>query len=271
MWLQTRTRQITRLLAPLAEVVGGEAAKGVLIGHCNGYEVEARPERGFPMSRPGTGSPNPPGQVDTFKLALSGVPGRAVWHCQSSAGSFVQDAISRFTAGGLLRPFQPGEFKFAGVDTYRDAHEKRGAKLTKATGVPIDFTPDKELQERLITAGLFDELSFLRWGAHPFLPKAEFTPPGWELVHLYKQSRAFARVEPKVTERLRAAGFLDFESVLDQRMAEANASNPGKLVLEVEVGKAKVPSPERFRELLDHAMRIAQINLEANPPTLRDP
>ncbi len=270
MWLQTRTGRITRLLAPLAEVVGGEATKGVLIGRYSGYEVEARPRRGFPLSSPGTGSANPPGQVDTFKLGLSGVPGRAVWHCQSSVGSLVQDAVSRFAAGRLLRPFQPGEFKFAGVDTLRDAHEKRGAKLTKAMGVPIDFTPDKELQDRLIAAGLFDELSSLRWGAHPFLPKAEFTPPASELVHLYKHSPAFAWVEPKVTERLQAAGLLDFESVLDQRMAEADASSPGKLVLEVEVGKAMVPSPNQFRELLDHAMRIAQINVQANPPSVRD-
>ncbi len=152
----------------------------------------------------------------------------------------------------------------------RIRHEERGAKLTKAMGVPIGFTPDKDLQDRLIAAGLFDELSSLRWGAHPFLPKAEFTPPASELVHSYKHSPPFARIEPEVTERLRAAGFPDFESVLDERMAQANASSPGKLVLEVEVGKATVPSPQRFRELLDHATRIAQINLEANPPTPRD-
>jgi hypothetical protein len=85
-------------------------------------------------------------------------------------------------------------------------------------------------------------------------------------MQVYKHSPAFARVEPKVTERLREAGFANLEAVLDQRAAEADASSPGRLVVDVEVGKAKVPPPERFRDLLEHAVRIAQINAHANPP-----
>jgi len=33
------------------------------------------------------------------------------------------------------------------------------------------------------------------------------------------------------------------------------------------MGKGRVPTPERFRELLDQAVRIVEINLRANPPT----
>jgi hypothetical protein len=265
MW--TKTRRINRLLGPLASMIGGTVANGEVIGSYAGYGVEARPHRGFPIQQVPTGQPNPPGQVDMLRLTLTGVRGRAIWHCQSSAGSLLQDAVSRFTGGRLLRGFQPGEFKFERVDFMREAGERKGAKLARAFGVPIDHTPDDELQERLIASGLFDELSALRWGAHPYLPKAEFTPPASELVHLYKHSPAFARVEPKMTERLRTAGLPDLDSLLEQRMADAAASSPGKLVIDVEVGNAKVPSPERFRELLDHAVRIAQINAQANPPS----
>jgi hypothetical protein len=258
--------RINGLLARLAPIVDGEAAKGRLTGRYSGYGVEAWHHRGFPTESPGTGQANTVGQVDMFRLTLSGVAGRGIWHCQSSPGSFLQDAVSRFTAGRVLRAFQPGDFKFEGVDRHRDAHERLGAKLAGAFGVPIDYTPDPELQERLIASGLFDELAALRWGSQPFLPKAEFTPPASQLMQVYKHSPAFARVEPKVTERLREAGFANLEAVLDQRAAEADASSPGRLVVDVEVGKAKVPPPERFRDLLEHAVRIAQINAHANPP-----
>lgn len=265
MW--PKTRRMNALLTPLAAVILGEVAGHELTGSYSGYAVEARPRRGFPMTNPGTGGPTPPGQVDSFKVTLSGVPGAAMWHCQSSPQSLLQDAASRFTAGRALRAFQPGEFKFEGVDRARDAHERRGAKLGKAMGVPIESVPDKDVQERLVAAGLFEELAALRWGSHPFLPMAEFTPPASQLMGVYMRSSAFARVEANVTDRLHAAGFPDLESVLAQRAAEADAKSPGKLTLEVEVGKARIPSPERFRELLDHGVQIAQINVQANPPS----
>jgi hypothetical protein len=268
MW--TRTGRINALLRPLAPMIDGTVAKGGMTGSYGSYGIEARPRRGFPIEQVPTGDPYTIGQVDMLRLTLTGAAGRAMWHCQSSPGSRLQDAVSRFTAGRLLRGFQPGEFKFERVDFMRDAHERRGAKLAKAFGVPVDAVPDQELQERLIAGGLFGELAALRWGAHPFLPKAEFTPPASQLARVYKDSAAFARAEPKVTERLRAAGLPDLDALLDQRAAEADASSPGKLVIDVEVGKAKVPSAERFRELLEHAMRIAQINAQANPPIEAD-
>jgi hypothetical protein len=99
------------------------------------------------------------------------------------------------------------------------------------------------------------------------MPRVQFTPPASELLEVYKHSPAFARVEAKASERLRAAGLGDYESVLDRQRSEADARKPGELVVEVEGGKAMVPSTERFHELLDHAVRIAQINAQANPPT----
>ena len=75
------------------------------------------------------------------------------------------------------------------------------------------------------------------------------------------------RVEPAATERLRAAGLPGFESILDEKLNELDTSAPGRLVLELEVGRERVPAPERFVELLERAERIAAINAEANPPS----
>lgn len=36
------------------------------------------------------------------------------------------------------------------------------------------------------------------------------------------------------------------------------------LLVEVEVGKAKIPTEGQFRQLLTHVVRIAQINAEVN-------
>jgi hypothetical protein len=262
MFLKTR-----RMHALLEALVGGEVAHGRLTGSYNGYGVDARPRRGYPIQQAPTSGLNPPGQVEMFQLTLSGVEGRALWRCQSSPGSRLQDAVSRFTAGRLLRRFAPGEFRFDRADTLREGEERLAAKLTKALGVPTEPTAPKELQERLIAAGLFEELAALRWGAHPYLPKVEYRPPASELTRAYLDSAAAARIEPQVSARLRAEGLPGYEALLEQRMAEADASNPGRLTVEVEVGREKIPSPERFGELLDHTVAIARINATANPPT----
>jgi hypothetical protein len=44
-------------------------------------------------------------------------------------------------------------------------------------------------------------------------------PPGREVAELYTHSPAFARVETEVSERLRAAGLPDFQSVLSSGWA----------------------------------------------------
>jgi hypothetical protein len=259
-----KTRRINELLATLH---GGEAAHGRLAGSYSGYGVEAQPRRGYPIQQAPPSQGSAPGQVDMFHLTLSGVAGRALWRCQSSPSSRMQDAVSRFTAGRLLRGFAPGEFKFERVDMLREGTERLAAKLTKALGVPTEPTAPRELQERLIAAGLFEELAALRWGAHPYLPKVEFMPPASEITRAYLESPAAARVEPQVSARLRAEGLPGYEALLEQQMAQADASSPGRLVLEVEVGRDKIPSPERFRELLGRAVAIARINATANPPT----
>jgi hypothetical protein len=260
-----RTRRTNALLAPLAEVVAGEVCDSAVRGTFQGYAVEGRARSGFPvMYSTGDGARHP-ADVNSFRLTLSGVAGREVWRCQSSPSSVAHDLASRFTAGSLLGRFRPGEFKFGGVDTLREAGEKTGEKLARRLGVPLARPTDPALQDKLVAFGLFEELDALRWGPHPFLPIAAFIPSGRDFADAYTRSPAFARIEPGVSERLRAAGLPDFESVIRERMDEL-AGAPGRLELEVETGKQRVPTSERFRELLDRAVRIAEINLRANPP-----
>jgi hypothetical protein len=64
--------------------------------------------------------------------------------------------------------------------------------------------------------------------------------------------------DPVLQQHLRAAG-------LFEELRAARQEHPGKLAVQVEMGKAKAPTEERFRELLDRAVRIAEINAEVNP------
>jgi hypothetical protein len=263
-----RTRRTNALLAPLSSVVDGEASDGRIKGAFRGYAVDARPRRRYPIE---TGSPalyggTGPALVDTFQLILHGVRGRTRWTCQSSASSVLQGTASEFTAG-LLRAFRPGEFRFEGVDRLREGAEAVWSGMVKRLGVPVPPAADGELQQRLIAAGLFEELAALRWGAHPFLPKAEFTPPASEIARQFYTPEVLSRMGPAVEGKLRAAGYSDLESLMASRIAAADQETPGQLELDVEVGKEQAPTPERFRELLEHAVRIAELNLTANPPT----
>jgi hypothetical protein len=263
MWL--KTRKLNGLLAPLATVVGGEISSGQLEGSYEGYAVEAHPHSGYPIKYLSQGATQP-APVNMLRVRLSGVGGSQYWRCQSSASSYVQDLTSRFTAGSLLEAFKPGQFKFEGVDTLDESVAHMAEKLVNRLGMPLKANADPALQERLIAAGLFDELDALRFGAHPYLPKVQFMPSGRELTAQYMKSPAFARVQPRVDERLRAAGFADYESALEAKMPEAERENPGRLELEVEAGKAGAPSPEKFRELLERAVRIAGTNARVNTP-----
>jgi hypothetical protein len=265
MWL--KRRRTNALLEPLVPVIGGEVVDGLLRGSYQRYGVEARPHTGFPIfiATGLQGAERPP-QVDMFQLTLTGVAGRSVWQCQSSPGSAVAAAASVLTTGPLLGHFGPGEFRFEHVDTWGDSAAKLGEKFGRALGVEAPATADRELQERLVAAGLFDELTALRWGPQAYLPKVVFAPPGHELVQAYARSAAFARGAPEVNERLRAAGMPDLGSLIEARMSDLEARAPGRLVVDVEAAKERVPAAERFRELLDHAGRIAQINAEVNQP-----
>ena len=61
-----------------------------------------------------------------------------------------------------------------------------------------------------------------------------------------------------------AAGAADYRSLVEAKMREADDRLPGRLTLEVEAGKARVQPAERFRGLLEHAARIAQMNAAVN-------
>jgi len=264
MWLQTRKKNA--LLAPLARSVDGKTSEGRLQGVFGRYAIEAWPHSGYPIKyisnvSYGTVGPEP---VNMLHLVLAGVAGHQSWHCQSSAGSYLQDLTSRFTAGPLLKRFEPGQFKFEGVDTLNDGFERMGEKLTERLGMGITANADPALQARLIDAGLFDALDELRWGGHPYLPKVQFVPAVSELADVYMQSHVFGRTQPALEERLRAAGLPDLQSLMAAKMREADEETPGRLELDVEAGKAKVPSPEQFDVLLAQAVRIAQLNAEVN-------
>jgi hypothetical protein len=172
---------------------------------------------------------------------------------------------SRFTSGRLLERFTEGEFRFEGVDHLHEATERMGEKLVKRLGMPITASADPALQQRLVAAGLFDELDALRWGGHPYLPKVQFIPSARHLAdQAGMTARMLDRARPDLEARLAAAGLPDLESLMEAKLREAEVQNPGRLVLDVEAGSAKVPSADPFRELLGRAVHIAQINLEAN-------
>jgi hypothetical protein len=247
-------------------VIDGETAGGRIKGAYDGYAIEAWRHSGFPIKylsgvSYGTVGPAP---VNMLKVVLAGVSGSQSWHCQSSAGSYAQDLTSRFTSGRLLSGFRPGDFKFDGVDTLNDSSERMGEKLVERLGVPIRANADPALQERLVASGLFEELDALRLGSHPYLPKVQFLPSARALSESYLDSRAFARGRPAVEERLRAAGFDDYRSLIEAKMAQAEREMPGRIELDVEAGEAKVPTASQFRDVLEHAARIAQINAEVN-------
>jgi hypothetical protein len=263
-WL--KTRKLNALLAPLAPTIDGQTGDGRLKGSYRDYAVEVWPHSGYPIDYSSGASYGslPPEPVNMLRVVLSGVGGSQFWHCQSSASSYMQDLTSRFTAGPLLNRFKPGEFRFEGVDRLHDSVERMGESLVKRLGMPFRASADPALQERLIAAGLFDELDALRFGSHPYLPKVEFLAGGRAMTELYMSSPAFTRGQPAVEERLRAAGLPDYRSLMEAKMNEIENENPGRLEFNVEAGERKVLSADQFRELLERAVRIARINAEVN-------
>jgi hypothetical protein len=228
--------------------------------------VEVQPHSGYPIKYLDTASDGgvPPADVNMLRVTLAGVAGSQSWHCQSSASGALHDIASRFTAGQALRRWTPGEFKFEGADRLNDWGERMAGKLVHRLGMAVTANAGPALQQRLVAAGLFGELDELRWGGHPYLPKAQFIPGGGELAKQANMDALLARAQPTVEERLRAAGTADYRSLVEAKMREAEYMFPGRLTLEVEAGKARVPPAERFRGLLEHAVRIAQINAAVN-------
>jgi hypothetical protein len=258
------------MLAALAPVIGGEVCDGRSLtkaslgtdaplgtklgvrGTYQGYLVAAWPKRQYP-GPPVTGDPhrNPP-QVNIFEIALVGVSGRQLWQCQSWPSA---------------NPLAAPSFKFGGGEWLTG----KLAALGAMGSLPV---ADAALKERLVAAGLFDELSLLR-GSHrrsgfygasaeaaAYLPKVRYTPSGRAMAQAQ-----FARMQGAINERLSAQGHPELEPLLEERFRASWAEDPGgRLHCEVELSDEPVPAVERFRELLDHLLRLAQINVEANPP-----
>jgi hypothetical protein len=56
---------------------------------------------------------------------------------------------------------------------------------------------------------------------------------------------------------------------MEAKLRAAEEEDPGRLELDVEAGKAQVLPAERFRDLLEHAVRIAEINAMVNKAATR--
>jgi hypothetical protein len=110
-------------------------------------------------------------------------------------------------------------------------------QLVSLAGYPA---PDAALEERLRAAGLMRELSNLGARGSGYLPIVTFVPA------------------PSQTRLQKLAPFVPLEAT--------QAHFSGELTCEIEMGVGTVPTPEGFRELLENALRVAQINGEANPP-----
>lgn len=264
MW--SRARRSNVLLEPLAAVVGGQVSGGRITGTYEGFGVEAHTWKGSPThGSVAQGSPvEPAGTTHMLRLTLAGAAGGAMWRCRSSPSSLAQDLASRLTAGRLLESFRPGEFRFE--DPSRPMGGELAGKLAEPMLGWVPNTPE-HVQQALIAAGLFEELSALRWGPEPYLPMAAFMPSAGQMAHARATSPGFARYEARLTERLRAAGMPGLESVIEQQMDELDQDTPGQLEFDVQVPRGDVPPAEQFAELLRRAARIAEINRAANPPT----
>jgi hypothetical protein len=236
-------------LGPLVPVVEGTVSDGRLRGSYQGYAVEAclmrqRPSPDVPNAETG-GSMSSGPLVNIFGVKLAGVSGHHSWDCHSSPRGPYSLVPEVFTS--VVHRLIRTEFKF----------ERPSARwLRNKLGVPA---ADPALEETLRAAGLFEELSLLRWGSHPYLPKVNFDPHAQAI-----GEGPLADYETGLKEMLRAQSRPEHESALDQELGVARQQHPGELSVQVEAGKAKAPTQERFRKLLDVAVRVAQINAEVN-------
>ena len=242
---QARTEASLEHLRP---VVAGTIADGKLTGTYQRYGVEARPKRVYP-GPPLKGNPSPPDPppVNIFEITLAGVPaGQQRWECRS-APKLLATAIPPYWPRLINRLINP-----------RFAFKPHTGQLRQT---PLD----PALQERLRSAGLLDELTKLRWGNHPYLPKARFGPAA-----VTEAAGQIAAAEQRMHEALRATGRSELEPLFEQKMhervGELEKERPDTITLEVEMGRhSPTPSASAFQELLDSATRIAQINEQANP------
>ncbi len=237
-------------LARLAPLIEGTVSDDRLAGRYREYAVEAEPAREkpapeMPAAQGGTRQPGP--SVNVFKLKLIGVPGRYFWDCRN--GPTLLASLALLLPARLVYPLIPTRYGF---------DRSPGEWFAKKVGVP---SADAVLQQRLQAAGLFTELSSLRWGPNPYLPKASFNPRGQAI-----GEDRLAAYESALKDALGARSESEYESALDDHLRGLAHQHPGKLSLQVEIVNGSVPDQQRFLELLDRAVRIAQINAEANTP-----
>jgi hypothetical protein len=233
------------LLASLAPVIGGRVSDGYLRGSYRGFAVEAqglteRPSHPrFQANNPEGATPEGP-RVNIFRIKLAGASGGQFWDCRSSPTMLSKAVPEVFTS--LTYRLMRTEFAF---------ERPTGGRLSRQFGVP---PADETVQERLRAGGLLDELESLRWGRHPYLPQVRFNPG--------LQATGADDLVSGMKERLRTVGRQELESALDGDLA---SGQPGELLVQVEMERAKVPTEDQFRELLERVIRIEQINAEANP------
>jgi hypothetical protein len=133
-----------------------------------------------------------------------------------------------------LKPFAPPEFKF----------DFGGPPLLPGFGKIVDVSDhDPALEERLRAAGLAEAIERLGRESNPFLPEVRYIP-----VWRWKNPTQLRDVGAQLPA-----------------LAKLPHETNGALVCQIEMRSGPVPSIERFRDLLDHAVRIAEINAEANP------
>jgi hypothetical protein len=197
----------------------------------------------MPAAQGGTRQPGP--KVNVFHLKLIGVAGRQFWDCRSNTTLLTSLAI--VLPWRLAYRLVRAEFRFEQPPT---------AGLMKKFGLP---TNDPALVERLRDGGLLAELASLRSGSNPYLPKVSFNPRAQVI-----GEGIVAAYESRLREAARAHADPALESALAGGFRAAEREHPGELAFQVEAGRTKVPSEERFRELLDGALRVARINAEAN-------
>lgn len=114
-------------------------------------------------------------------------------------------------------------------------------RLTRLAGMP---QADADLPDRLRAAGMFDAFDRVSPPMKDYLPRIRFMPD----------------LRPQMMERLRSAR-PDLPAAAMKLPPDAEAS----LELEVERAGEADPSPQRFAEILDAAIAIAEINARANP------
>lgn len=233
-WARRRVARLDAMLAALAPLIGGTVSGGRLHGTYHSYRVETWPERKDP-SPSSDGTPMP--KTNVFNVRLTGVPGRQYWLCRSSPS---------------LNPFARPGFEITG-----------GALPWPA--------PDRALNERLRAAGLIEEVSRLGRASNAWLPRVSFLPSAQSSFLAQARSLGYLRrPDGPLQERLDAA-----QSALADQFGESTRF-PGPdatpheqrasdtLMCEVEMLGSQVPTQEQFRKLLDQAVRLAQINAEAN-------